>query len=453
MVAGKHPLAPLHGRQLMVTANLSEPMPGVRSARPDLPDQLATVIDGCLRKHKHERVGSARDLLAALEPLLPGHQHARQAYDSPYPGLGVFQEADAGRFFGRGREIAAALARLREQPLVGVVGPSGGGKSSFVRAGVLPAIKQSGEPWVGIIVRPGRHPLAALAHAVAPLLATGATEAGVASGGVAAEALVARLGAEPGYLGSALRSHAGQRGQRVLLFVDQLEELYTLVADTRERLAFTACLASAADDAAAPVRVIATIRADFLDRVAEDRYFMAELARSLFFLAPPSRASLCDALIEPAQLAGYRFETPVMVDNMLDHLAETHGALPLLQFAASKLWDLRDRGRHLLTESSYRTIGGITGALASHADAVIAELTPSGQALARTVLLSLVTPERTRTVVTLHELAQLGGSPDDVERLVMHLAHARLLVIQTGEADTIGGATVESASSSTCSTP
>jgi serine/threonine protein kinase len=450
MVAGKHPLAPLQGRELMVTGILSEPMPSVRSACPDLPDELAAVIDRCLRKPKAERIGSARELLAALEPLLLGRQtRSLQTYDNPYPGLGAFQEADAGRFFGRGREIAAALARLREQPLLGVVGPSGVGKSSFVRAGVLPAVKQSGEPWTGIVVRPGRHPLGSLAQALAPFLhgdATETTRAGTSPGDVTPEQLAERLRAEPGYLGSALRSRARRRNQRVLLVIDQLEELYTLVANASERLAFTACLASAADDPSAPVRVVVTIRSDFIDRVAEDSYFMAELARSLFFLAPPGRDSLRDALVEPAEQAGYQFESPAMVQHMLDHLTETHGALPLLQFAASKLWERRDRGRRLLTEDSYREIGGITGALASHADSVIAELAPAGQALARTVLVALVTPERTRAVVPLRELGELGGGPRataDVEYLVTHLAQARLLVIQTGgvaEGDASAGA-------------
>jgi hypothetical protein len=169
---------------------------------------------------------------------------------------------------------------------------------------------------------------------------------------------------------------------------------------------------------------------------------MAELSRSLFFLAPPGRDSLRDALVGPAEQAGYQFETPAMVDHMLDHLAETHGALPLLQFTASKLWERRDRDRRLLSDDSYRAIGGVTGALATHADAVIAELPPAGQALARTVLVALVTPDRTRAVVPMRELAQLGGSPDDIEFLVTHLAQARLLVIQTG-GESEGSATIE----------
>jgi hypothetical protein len=438
LVAGKHPLAPLQGRQLVVTGQLSVPMPGVRDARPDLPGALADVIDRCLRKHKDERMGSARELLAALEPLLSGshaHAHAPHAYDSPYPGLGVFQEADAARFFGRGRDVAAALARLREQPLLGVVGPSGVGKSSFVRAGLLPALQRSGEPWTSIIVRPGRHALAALAQTVAPLVRAGAPAPVQGSSASAVVAgLTGRLRDEPGYLGSILRDAAEQRGQRVVLFIDQLEELYTLAADAGERRAFTACLASAADDVAAPVRVVLTIRSDFLDRVAEDSYFMAELAHSLFFLPAPSRAGLREALVEPAERAGYRFESPSMVEHILDHLAETQGALPLLQFAASKLWDLRDRDRRLLGEDGYRSIGGIAGALASHADAIIAALAPPDQALARSVLLALVTPERTRAVVTLPELGELVRAPGEVQRLVTHLAQARLLVIQTGDA-------------------
>jgi hypothetical protein len=442
MMVGKHPLAPLQGRQLVVTGQLSVPMPGVRDERPDVPGELADIIDRCLRKRKDERMGSARELLAALEPLLPGlHAHAPHAYDSPYPGLGVFQEADADRFFGRGRDVAAALARLREQPLLGVVGPSGVGKSSFVRAGLVPALKRSGEPWASIIVRPGRHALAALAQAVAPLVPAGAPTAAQGSPGPGdVSALAGRLRDEPGYLGSILRGVAERCGQRVLLFIDQLEELYTLVADAGERLAFTACLASAADDVAAPVRLVLTIRSDFLDRVAEDAYFMAELAHRLFFLPAPGRAGLREALVEPAERAGYRFESPAMVEDILDHLAESHGALPLLQFAASKLWDLRDRDRRLLGEDGYRSIGGIAGALASHADAVIAALVPPDQALARSVLLALVTSERTRAVVTLAELGELVRAPGEVARLVTHLAQARLLVIQTGDTAAAGGA-------------
>src|SRR5678815_2301165 len=103
-----------------------------------------------------------------------------------------------------------------------------------------------------------------------------------------------------------------------------------------------------------------------------------------------------------------RFEAPSMVESMLDHLEHTPGALPLLQFAASQLWETRDRERRLLTHSSYDRIGGIAGALASHADAVLAECTGREQALVRLLLLRLITPERTRSIVPVNELYELS---------------------------------------------
>src|SRR6185369_13397541 len=127
------------GSDLMITGVLREPMPSVRSVSPSVPDELADVIDRCLQKPRDQRFSSARSLLEALEPLLPG-RHVRQlrSNESPYTGLQSFQESDAHRFFGRSRDVAAAVTRLRDVPLLGIIGPSGVGKSSFVRAGLVP---------------------------------------------------------------------------------------------------------------------------------------------------------------------------------------------------------------------------------------------------------------------------------------------------------------------------
>ncbi|WP_428266936.1 protein kinase domain-containing protein [Haliangium sp.] len=438
MMTGRHPLAPLRGRQLMVTGVLDQPMPSVREAAPELSGELAAVIDRCLRKPKAQRMGSARELLAVLEPLLPGrHSRKLRLDESPYAGLSAFQEADADRFFGRDVDIAAAVARLRDQPLMGVLGPSGAGKSSFVRAGVIPALRHSGEAWTALVVRPGRRPMQALVDLVAPL--SSQVGGDVADALAAQQQLAHRLASEPGYLGAVLRSHARHRGQRVVLFVDQFEELYTLVADPRERQAFTACLASVADDATSPLRVVIALRSDFLDRVAEDSYFFAELTRGLYFLTPPDRASLRQAVVEPAALAGFRFESAAVVDAMLDHLDGVSGALPLLQFTAAKLWDLRDHGRRLLTAAGYERIGGIGGALASHADDVYASVPAAAHAVAKRVLLRLVTPERTRALVSVAELCELGPDPAEIHRLIDHLVRSRLLVVQTGELGAAAG--------------
>ena len=450
MIAGQHPLAPRKGWDLMVTGVMREPMPSIRMPCPNLSDELANIIDHCLVKAKEHRFATARELLNALEPLLPGRYVRRLRSDeSPYAGLKSFQESDAHRFFGRSRDVAAAVARLRDLPLVGIVGPSGVGKSSFVRAGIVPALKASGEPWSTLVVRPGRSPMAALAYALAPMLSTSSgantTAITVAADLSQQQQVVERLHAEPGYLGAALRSRARSRGQHILLFVDQFEELYTQVVDPRERFAFTACLAGVCDDVTTPLRLVLALRSDFLDHVAEAPTLLAELTHGLFFLTPPNRDGLRDALIQPAEMAGYQFEVPSMVEAMLDHLEHTPGALPLLQFAASQLWETRDRDRRLLTAESYHRIGGIAGALASHADAVVAECTQREQVLVRSLFLRLVTPERTRAIIPVNELYELSAEPGEVHRVVDRLIRSRLLVGQTmaSAGGTSAGGTVE----------
>jgi serine/threonine protein kinase len=438
MICGRHPLHPLDGNQLVVTAMLELPMPSMaEAAPPDVPRELIQIVDRCLLKLKEQRWQSAGELLTALEPFLPGRRMQElQLDESPYAGLSSFQESDAGKFFGRNREIAAMMTRIRDRPLMAVVGSSGVGKSSFVRAGLVPALKRSGEIWETLVVRPGRKPLEALASVIQPMIATAVNLADEMD---EQKKLVETLRREPGHLGHVLRGRARRDNRRLLLFVDQFEELYTQVADPEERAAFTACLAAVADDATSPLRVVLSIRSDFLDRVAEDQQFLSELMQGLFFLGPPSRDGLRDAIAQPAEMAGFRFELEATIEDMLDHLETTPGALPLLQFAASKLWDTRDRARKMLTHASYASMGGVAGALASHADRVVENLGQAG--LVRAILLRLVTPERTRAIVPMTELRELSREVGEVQRLVDQMVDARLLVVQTLEGGK--GSTVE----------
>jgi serine/threonine protein kinase len=439
MICGRHPLHPLDGNQLVVTAMLELPMPSMQDAAPpDVPRELIQIVDRCLLKVKEQRWPSARDLLAALEPFLPGRRsHELQLDESPYAGLSSFQENDAGKFFGRNGEIAAMVTRIRDRPLMAVVGSSGVGKSSFIRAGLVPALKRSGEQWETLVIRPGRAPIEALASLTAPMVATAAN---LADEMEEHKKLAQTLREEPGQLGHLLRGRARRDNRRILLFVDQFEELYTQVADPAERLAFTACLAAVADDATSPLRVVVSIRSDFLDRVAEDQELLGELTQGLFFLGPPSRDGLRDAIVQPAEMAQFKFETGAMVEDMLDHLETTPGALPLLQFAAARLWDARDKARKLLTQTSYNAMGGVAGALASHADRVVNDLGQQNAGLTRAVLLRLVTPERTRAIVPIDELRELSREHGVVQRLVDQMVDARLLVVQKlegGKASTV----------------
>ncbi len=440
MICGRHPLHPLDGNQLVVTAMLELPMPSMsEAAPPGTPRELIQIVDRCLLKLKEQRWQSATELLKAIEPFMPGRRTIElQLDESPYAGLSSFQESDAGKFFGRNREIAAMVTRIRDQPLMAVVGSSGVGKSSFVRAGLVPALKRSGEQWETLVIRPGRKPLDALASIISPRVATAANLADEVD---EQKKLVDKLRAEPGHLGTILRGRARRDSRRVLLFVDQFEELYTQVADLSERQAFTACLAAVADDATSPLRVVLSIRSDFLDRVAEDQQFVGELTQGLFFLGPPNRDGLREAIQQPLELAGYQFEIAATIDDMLDHLETTPGALPLLQFAAAKLWDNRDQARKLLTHASYSAMGGVAGALASHADRIIQDIGQQKQWLVRAILLRLVTPERTRAIVPMDELRELSREVGEVQRLVDQMVDARLLVVQTLEGGK--GSTVE----------
>ncbi|MGK3967417.1 protein kinase [Sorangium sp. So ce118] len=450
LLTGKHPLYPFSSARLPEIADLDVPMPSLSERHPEV-GVLGAVVDRCLKKRRSERIGSARELLDELDTLVPSRRALRLGQDeSPFAGLSAFQEADAARFFGRDRDIAALKARGRSQQLLVIAGPSGAGKSSFVRAGVIPALKASGDRWDAFVLRPGRRPLSALADVLVQVAEAESTS-GAAAGGAAIgahelpdhEALVATLRAQPGVLGVRLRArcrHEGTR-RRIVLFVDQLEELYTLGASSEELAAFIACLEGAADDASSPLRVVLAVRSDFLERMAEDRNFMTDVTHGLWFLPPMGRDGLRDALTRPLAAAGHRFETAEMVEHMLDTLEGTRSPLPLLQFTAAKLWEARDRERRLLTRASYEQLGGVAGALSAHADAVLSALPPRQQRLARAVLLRLVTPERTRAIVSLdslREAAQDGGAGDTVDEVIQHLAGARLLLIEAS-GDEAGG--------------
>ena len=166
MVTGDHPLTPLSPDVLMCVGLYSEPMPSVRERMPDS-GKLGAVVDRCLRKHREDRLGSAQELGDELEAIARPHASTPRGDGEetrPYAGLASFQERDAGRFFGRETAVEQIVARLDEQPLLALVGSSGAGKSSLVRAGVIPALKRGGDAWEAFVMRPGPHPLAALAE-------------------------------------------------------------------------------------------------------------------------------------------------------------------------------------------------------------------------------------------------------------------------------------------------
>jgi WD40 repeat protein/serine/threonine protein kinase len=331
----------------------------------------------------------------------------------PFPGLASFTGAEASTFFGRERESEAFLNRLRVQPLLTVVGPSGAGKSSFVHAGVLPALPDG---WTAVSLRPGPAPMVSLLARLDAL--------GIATGGA---------GQDPVRLADALRAWASARGACAVLFIDQLEELFTLCADGDERGRFADLLALAARSADDPVRVILTVRDDFLLRLESLPALRARLGPGLQLLTTPLEPDLRRILVEPLRRVGYEFDDAALPDRIIEEVAGTPSALALLSFTAAKLWELRDRRFHHVTARAYDSLGGVGGALAQHAEATLQGMHAEQQRLVREVFRHAVTAEGTRAVLTRAELTEVLGSSAHAGHVIEKLLAARLLVVSDDE--------------------
>ena len=428
-LTGVHPAGSMTPDKLRARlTDLETPLPSLGSRDPSMPREVTAIVDRCLAKKKKDRYHSASELLADLQAFMQPRA-ARDEDICPYRGLAAFGENDAKYFFGRSNEIRTAISQLDAWPLLAVIGPSGVGKSSFVHAGLVPAVRGTGGNWQVRILRPGRQPLQSLATTL---------DESIDSGSVATE-VVDQLYDAPGLYGELLRKSASRKKHKVLIVVDQLEELFTLSDNDEVRKLFLAALLAAADDSTSPVRVVLSMRADFLDRLAGHKHFLNELSRGLFFLSAPDADNLRETLVRPAELAGYTFGDPWIIDDMMQ-AATSKGALPLLQFAATRLWDARDRQKKQLTLGAYNQMGGVGGAFARHADEVAAAVPPQSQRLLRATMTRLVTPEGTRAVIDQDEL--LGLSPDrsEVERILDQLVRARLILMHT---DPVQGTTVE----------
>lgn len=445
LALGHHPLAPFTMHRLPEVMDIDTPMPSARVLAPDL-GPLATLMDRCLDKRKESRLATASDLVVELSALRTG-MSAPLLSDTanPFAGLLAFQEADSAKFFGRDRDIASLLSRLRLQPLIAVGGPSGAGKSSFVRAGIIPAYKRLGNHREAIVLRPGKRPLLAMASVLIELAEQSLDDLHQSSLNVTAgpEALAGHLRERPGLLGAILRASCRARGTHAstLFFVDQFEEIFTLCADAAERAAFLSCLEGAADDATSPLRVILAMRSDFLDRLADARKLSSDVAKGLYLLPPLGQEGLREALTKPVESLGYRYENDDLVKKMLSALERTNAPLPLLQFTASKLWEARDNDRKQLTSASYEKLGGVEGTLASHADTVVSSLSTEDRDLARRLFERLVTPERTRAIANEADLREISKDPSEADRVLARLVEARLLVAEKDEGT--GGVAIE----------
>jgi WD40 repeat protein len=331
-----------------------------------------------LRAAEDELTGRLVELETAAAPADPEPSETL----CPYKGLAAFDVDDAPYFFGRERLVAELVTRLVGAPLLGVVGPSGSGKSSVVRAGLLPALARGVLPgsaeWRQSIVRPGEHPLGVLERAVT--------------------------------------------GERMLLAVDQFEETFTVCSDDAEREASVARLLEG------PQIVILAIRADCYGRCgAYPR--LARLLAAHHVLVSPMRRDECHRAVEaPAARAGLSIE-PGLTDALVADVEREPGALPLLSTTLLELWQRRDGQR--LRLATYEDTGGVRGAVARHAEEAFSRLDPDRRAQARSVLLRLAAEgvdggtERRRVPTDEFEDADIVGT----------LAAERLLTVSEGHVE------------------
>ncbi|SOF02468.1 WD40 repeat [Streptomyces sp. OV198] len=310
---------------------------------------------------------------------------------APYRGLARFEPGDRDLFFGRDALVDQLAAHMRTHRLVAVVGASGSGKSSLLRAGLIPALQTPAAPDRRLaalrILTPGPHPLATHAGAVTP-----------------------REAAE---------------GDTVVV-VDQLEELYTLCQDPVERSAFVDLLMTAVRPDSR-LRVVIAVRADFFGRCAEHHLLAEALRQATLLVGPMSPAELREAIVKPAAVAGLIVERELTA-QIIDDVADEPGGLPLLSHALLETW--RRRKGRALTVEMYEATGGIHGAIAKSAEQVYSTFSDAEAEAARRILLRLITPgdgvPDTRRPTNSAELD--NGSPE-ARHVLSQLVRTRLLTL------------------------
>ncbi len=354
---------------------------------------------------------------------------------NPYKGLRPFSEADADDFHGRDTLVAEVIDRLHVSgpgSFLALVGPSGCGKSSIVHAGLVPAIRRGAaagsDKWLIASMYPGARPIEELEIA---LLRT-RPDAPAAAGDL--------LRRDEAGLRQALRLLAPE-DVGVLLIIDQFEELWSL-ASKEGRVRFLGLIAAALDDPHSALRVVVTLRSDFLGDALEHPG-LAGLLGEATMLVPPMRPDEIEAAVtEPARRVAIAVD-PALVGVVITDVIDNPGALPLLQYALTETFARRSDDH--LDLGSYEAVGGLRGALSRRADEIYESLGADEQHAARQVLLRLITPgdgtadTRRRVPVTEFRGLELPGA--DIDTVVSAFSEARLVTFDRDAAT--GSSTIE----------
>ncbi len=317
--------------------------------------------------------------LDALDAAIRGESVSRdgkpepRAIICPYRGLLAFREEDSEFFFGREKYTDDLVGLVRQHSLVAVTGASGSGQSSVVRAGLVPRLRRRGEGgvWDILTMIPKENPLHSLAdvflHLVEPEL-TGVDLIRKRKS-LAEDLEHARVPLWDLVL-EGLRQQKGT--DRLLLIVDQWEELYTICKNDNQRNRFIQELLDATSRTGSPLSVVFTVRWDFYDQILKNRPLLDRLQQSRLDLGPMNREELRSAVEEPGSKVGLTFQDG-LVNRILDDAGDEPGKLPLLEFVLEELWKYR-RGDGQLTHAAYEKLGCLTGAIATRAETVFGQL-------------------------------------------------------------------------------
>lgn len=443
MLSGLRPFADLTLATL-VYKHLNEPLPLLDHNALNLPPAFNSIIQRATAKEPTERFEDALELVKEFQQALrhgqPTEELELEELDfsefelletkNPYKGLRAFQQADHNDFFGRTAMIQRVLDRLQE-PVVennflAVIGPSGSGKSSLVKAGVLPALRSGripgSENWFYAEMVPGEVPLEELGAAL--LSVSTSPMPGV----------VETLREHVDGLAQGVYEALPSKDSKLLLMIDQFEELFTQVELESDRQQFLDLILNAVNAENSPVIIIATLRADFYDRPLLYQGFGELIRARTELVLPLNDEELAETIYGPAENVGAIIEEG-LIETIIDDVREQPGALPLLQYALTELFERREGA--LLTIAAYKDIGGTLGALAKRAEEVFQRFKKEGQNMARQMFLRLVTlgegQEDTRRRILQSELLTLGDR-DVAEDVIDRFGRYRLLTFDRDDA-------------------
>ncbi|MEP7294014.1 MAG: LuxR C-terminal-related transcriptional regulator, partial [Chloroflexota bacterium] len=398
----------------------------------------------------HSRVQAivrARELnliVSSMSDVAPTVLESRSALiepTNPFKGLQAFQSVDYDRFFGREALTEKLLKRMAESPrtqgtartdavlleanrarLLAILGPSGTGKSSLVKAGLIPALWRGelpgSEKWFVVEMRPGTRPFDELEIVLSRVTASTSVN------------LHEQLQRDQWGLLRAAEMILPADDSELVLVIDQFEEVFTLVAEESTRTRFLDMLVATVTDPRSRLQVVITLRADFYDRPLRYPRLGDIIQSRMVTVLPLTPEGLERAIVKPAEAVGVRFEEG-LVASIAAEMNYQPGALPLLQYALTELFERR-QGR-LLTQDAYREIGGAVGALAKRAEQLYAELSVESQDMALQMFLRLVilgdSNDDARRRTSRAELLSLAPDSDMMDELIDTFAAYRLLTL------------------------